>query len=199
MNPTDYSDCELTLALRQRAEARAQSPLRSKAEKVRLLLLDVDGVLTDGCIIYHQDGSESKSFHTQDGFGLRLLKEAGFSLGLITARTSAVVERRAKELHFDHLIMGCSNKLQAYQEILSQTGLHPEELAYMGDDWLDLPVLLHVGCSFAPANATYEVQQRVDYVTEGRGGQGAVREVCMLLLEARGVLAKLLKQHLAGK
>jgi 3-deoxy-D-manno-octulosonate 8-phosphate phosphatase (KDO 8-P phosphatase) len=198
MNPIEYSDCELTLALRQRAEAR-QIPLRTKAEKVQLLLLDVDGVLTDGSIIYHQDGTESKGFHTQDGFGLRLLKEAGFSLGLITARSSASVERRAKELHFDHLIMGCSNKLQAYQDLLAQTGLRSEQTAYMGDDWLDLPVLLHAGCSFAPANATYEVQQRVDHVTEGRGGQGAVREVCGLLLEAKGVLNTLLKQHLAGK
>ncbi|MCI5144145.1 MAG: 3-deoxy-D-manno-octulosonate 8-phosphate phosphatase [Candidatus Electrothrix sp. AR3] len=201
-----YSDCNLTQALRERAREREQPMLRSaawkstliRAKKVQLLLLDVDGVLTDGSLLYSLDGGESKRFHTQDGFGLRILQEAGIAVGLITARCSEVVQRRAKELKIEHIYTGCPDKGRIYSEILAQTGYRSEQTAFMGDDWLDLPVLLRVGCSFAPANAVPEVRQRVDYVTEQAGGFGAVREACELILEARGELAAKLVKYTQG-
>ncbi len=163
-----------------------------RAKKVELLLLDVDGVLTDGTIIYGQGDVESKCFNTQDGFGLRILQDAGVAVGLITARTSEAVSRRARELGFAHLSTGNHDKVSAYQDILVNTGLSPVQTAYMGDDLLDLPVLLKVGCAFAPANGVAEVKQRVHYTTVQSGGHGAVREVCDLILEARGLLAGIL-------
>ncbi len=198
-----YSDCNLRQALRERAAQREQPPLRSKAwksaliraEKVELLLLDVDGVLTDGSVIYSQDGGEAKKFNTRDGFGLRLLQEAGVAVGLITARSSEAVRRRAEELNIQHIYTGCADKLSVYRDILSQVNCSTEQTAFMGDDWLDLPVLLRVGCSFAPAAAAEEVRRRVDYVTERSGGNGAVREVCELILEAGGQLSVLLKKY----
>lgn len=185
---------------RERAMERNQPVERSeawkstlkRAKKVQLLLLDVDGVLTDGTIIYTHDGGESKGFNTQDGFGLRILQDAGVAVGLITARTSEAVSRRAADLGFAHLYQGRKDKGAVYQEILTKTGLDSEQTSYMGDDLLDLPLLLQVGCSFAPANAVAEVRQRVHYTTEYSGGHGAVREVCDLILEARGQLAGIL-------
>jgi 3-deoxy-D-manno-octulosonate 8-phosphate phosphatase (KDO 8-P phosphatase) len=196
VGPDGYSDCNLTQALRERAMERNKPVPRSeawksvliRAKKVQLLLLDVDGVLTDGTIIYTHDGGESKAFNTQDGFGLRILQDAGIEVGLITARTSAAVSRRAADLGFAHLYQGRSDKGTVYSEILEKTGLDSQQTAYMGDDLMDLPLLTRAGCSFAPANAVAEVRQRVHYTTEKSGGCGAVREVCDLILEARGKL-----------
>lgn len=202
----DYSDCELTQSLRERAAKREQPIARSdawkstliRAKKIELLLLDVDGVLTDGRVIYSQGGGESKQFNTKDGFGLRILQEAGIAVGLITARSSEAVQRRVEELKIEHFYTGCSDKMTVYNEILAQTALAPEQTAFMGDDWLDLPVLLRVGCSLAPVDAVAEVRQRADYVTEQQGGKGAVREVCELILEAKGQLAPLLAKYIRG-
>ncbi len=200
VGPNGYSDCSLTQALRERAMERNKPIKRSdawksnliRAKKVELLLLDVDGVLTDGTILYTEEGGESKAFNTQDGLGLRLLQDAGVGVGLITARLSGAVAKRAADLGFAHLYAGREDKAAAYGEVLKKTGLAPEQTAYMGDDLLDLPVLLKVGCSFAPANGVPEVQQRVDYTTTRAGGHGAVREVCEMILEARGQLAGIL-------
>ncbi len=197
VGPNGYSDCNLTQALRERAMERNKPVERSeawkmnliRAKKIELLLLDVDGVLTDGTILYTQEGGESKGFNTQDGLGLRLLQDAGIAVGLISARLSEAVAKRAADLGFAHLYAGREDKDAAYKELLKKTGLDPEQTAYMGDDLLDLPVLLKVGCSFAPANAVVEVRQRVHYTTIRSGGHGAVREVCELILEARGQLA----------
>jgi 3-deoxy-D-manno-octulosonate 8-phosphate phosphatase (KDO 8-P phosphatase) len=178
----------------ERSEAWKSTLMRAK--KVELLLLDVDGVLTDGTIIYTHDGGESKGFNTQDGFGLRILQDAGVAVGLITARTSEAVSRRAADLGFAHLYQGRKDKGAVYQEILIKTGLSPEQTSYMGDDLLDLPLLLTAGCSFAPANAVAEVRQRVHYTTVQSGGHGAVREVCELILEAREQLAGILASYL---
>ncbi len=196
-----YSDCNLTQALRDRAMEREKPVTRSKewlsvlprARKVQLLLLDVDGVLTDGTLLYSAEGSgELKGFNTQDGLGLRLLQDNGIGVGLITARVSGAVALRAKDLGFAHVYTGRDDKFTAFTELLAKTGLLPEQTAYMGDDLLDLPVLLKTGCSFAPANGVAEVRQRVDYTTLSRGGHGAVREVCELLLEAQGKWNKIL-------
>ena len=193
------TDCELTEALRERARRRSRPVPRSaawqealpRARQVRLLLLDVDGVLTDGTITYGTDGIETKSFHTLDGLGLKLLQESGVAAGIITARTSEAVLRRARELGFAHVVQGAADKLAAFEAILRETGLRPPQTAYMGDDWMDLPLLNRVGLAAAPANAVAEVRQRVHYTTERTGGRGAVREVCDLLLEAQSNLERL--------
>ena len=199
--PGEYpSDCELTQALRERAMERNKPVPRSeqwnillpRAKKIQLLLLDVDGVLTDGTIVYTEGGGESKGFNTQDGFGLRLLQDSGVDVGLITARTSEAVKRRATDLGFAHLYQGRKDKTAVYEEILDQTGLQPLQTAYMGDDWLDLPLLGRVGLSAAPANSVIEVKRWVHYVCEQSGGRGAVREFCELILEGRGQLSALL-------
>lgn len=167
------------------------SELLTRAENIRLLLLDVDGVLTDGTLLYTGESQESKAFHTQDGFGLRLLHEAGIATGIITARSSAVVARRATELHIAHLYQGARNKLAALDEILMRTGLDNEQIAYMGDDWLDLRLFGRVGLAASPANGVAEVQEAAHFITPRSGGAGAVRDLCDLLLTA-----KKLKDHL---
>lgn len=197
------SDCELTQALRERAmEKNIPTPrseqwktLLPRARKIELLLLDVDGVLTDGTIIYTEGGGESKGFNTQDGFGLRMVQDSGVDVGLITARTSEAVQRRAADLGFAHLYQGRKDKSAVYEEILKKTGLRPLQTAYMGDDWLDLPLLGRVGLSAAPANGVMEVKRRVHYVCEQSGGHGAVREFCELILEGRGQFTALLAKY----
>ncbi|MDY0350013.1 MAG: HAD hydrolase family protein [Desulfobulbaceae bacterium] len=197
------SDCELTGALLEQARRRTSPVERSRewqaalprARQVRLLLLDVDGVLTDGTIMYTHDGGESKGFNTQDGFGLRILQEAGVEVGLISARTSEAVARRAADLKLRYVYQGTGHKLEVFEDILASSGLRPHETAYMGDDWLDLPLLARVGLAAAPANAVAEIRQRAHYVTARNGGHGAVREVCELILEARDALAGLLQTY----
>ena len=197
------SDCELTQALLERSRAAGRPMVRSdqwrqalpRAAQVQLLLLDVDGVLTDGTIFYTPGGGESKGFSTQDGFGLRLLRESGVEVGLITARQSEAVTRRAADLGLKYVYQGAGRKNEVYETILRETGLRPPQTAYMGDDWLDMPLLARVGLAAAPANAVAEIRQRVHYVTGSSGGRGAVRELCELILEARGELAALLRKY----
>lgn len=199
-NSSGYpSDCDITAGLRKMAHNRAQQTmdqrLLARAKEIRLLLLDVDGVLTDGTLLFGPDGSESKAFNTQDGFGIRLLQEAGLDVGVITARSSAAVSARCENLKMRYTYQGEDDKLQAYNDILRQSGRKPVEICYMGDDWLDLILLKRVGFSAAPANAVAEVQRQVHYTTSRRGGDGAVREVCDVLLQARGVHHQLLQTY----
>ena len=196
------SDCELTAGLRERARERNQPIIRSdewksvlpRAKEVKLLLLDVDGVLTDGTITYTHDGGESKGFNTQDGFGLRILQDAGVDVGLITARTSEAVTRRAGDLKLKYVFQGAGRKNEVYEKILAESGLRPIQTAYMGDDWLDLQLLARVGFAAAPSNAVSEVRKNVHYVTTKSGGHGAVREICDLILDARGELASIFRR-----
>ncbi len=200
------SDCEVREGYHQMVRNKAMQSNRSqawqitlpKAKNIKLLLLDVDGVLTDGNLIYSHEGKESKSFNTQDGFGLRILQDSGVEVGIITARSSEALERRSQDLKISHLYQGASNKLDAYKEIVKTTGLKPFEIAYMGDDWLDLVLLKRVGLAVAPANAVPEVREMVHYTTEQSGGHGAVREICDLILEAMGK-HKELYQHYMNK
>jgi len=197
------SDCEVTQRLIKRALERGAPIQRSrewqealpKARNVKLLLLDVDGVLTDGTIRYTKDGEESKDFNTQDGFGLRILQESGIQVGIITARTSEAVNRRAADLKLNLLYQGTKNKIDAFREILKKTGLQPFQTGFMGDDWLDLQLINNVGFSAAPANSVAEVKQRVHYVTSRSGGQGAVREVCELIMEASGSFSSIFNNY----
>lgn len=199
------SDCEVTEGLRRLATVQAPDEERGyvwrsclpKAKPVKILLLDVDGVLTDGTIIYTHTGDEIKTFHTRDGMGLRLLQEAGVEVGLITARSSEAVSRRAKELKLTHVYQGIREKLVVFEEIINKQGLLPQEVAYMGDDWLDLPLLTRVGFAVTVADAAPEVKKVAHYTTRRPGGRGAVREVCDLLIEAKGLHYTLLKRYMS--
>ncbi len=156
---------------------------------VKLVAFDVDGVFTDGRFYLSDDGVESKAFNTQDGFGIRQLLTAGITVAVISGRSSVAVEKRMRELDVPHVVQGCKDKVAALDEIATSAGLSAAECAYVGDDIPDLPLLEHVGLSFAVANAVEPVRARCDYTTSASGGAGAVREVCEMLLAARGVLS----------
>ncbi len=203
-NPGTYpSDCEVTEGLRTIARnkeirmERNLETLLSKAKAVKLLLLDVDGVLTDGNLIFSHHGEESKAFNTQDGFGLRILQEADVDTGIITARTSTAVTKRAENLKLSYVYQGESNKLTAFKDIARKSGLKPFEIAYMGDDWLDLVLLQRVGFAISPANGVEEVKKVAHLVTEKSGGNGAVREACEFILKAKGVFEQTLQKYMS--
>jgi len=198
------SDCELTQALLEKARKRQESTEKGyvwrsclpKAKGLKLFLLDVDGVLTDGTITYTHEGNEIKSFHTRDGLGIRLLMESGLEVGLITARESEAVNRRVKDLGIKYVFQKAKNKLEIFDNLLKELGLKPSEVGYMGDDWLDLPLLVRVGFAATVEDAVPEVLQVAHYVTKRKGGRGAVREVCDLILEAQETKSDLLEKYL---
>ena len=161
----------------------SESPTNPLA-KVRLVAFDMDGVFTDGRFYLSDDGVESKSFCTQDGFGVRQLLKGGIEVAVISGRKSAAVERRMSELGVRHVILACSDKTAAFDTLADQLGIGVEEAAFVGDDIPDLPLLSKVGYSFAVANAVSAVREYCDYTTKASGGNGAVREVCELVLAA---------------
>lgn len=158
--------------------------MKERLKNIKLLLLDVDGVLTDGRIIYSNDGQETKAFDVKDGHGLKMLQRAGIQVGIITGRQSQVVVKRAEELGIEILYQGCRDKLAPYHEILENTGLTAEQVAYVGDDVVDLPVLTVVGFAATVADAVEDVKPHVHYVTKKSGGRGAVREICDLIMKS---------------
>ena len=166
-----------------------------RAARVRLLLLDCDGVLTDGRITLHADGDEQKSFHTRDGHGLVLLHRAGLQSGIISGRTSSVVVRRASDLGIAHVRQGTHNKIVEYAEVLAAAGVSERETAYVGDDVTDIPLMRRSELAIAVADATAETRAAAHYVTELPGGFGAVREVCELILKAQGRWAELMRRY----
>ena len=157
----------------------------TKAAAIRLILFDVDGVLTDGTVVMHSDGSESKNFHIRDGAALVWAQRAGLLVGLLSARTSGATAHRAAQLGIRIVTQGATNKSGAYDDILHRAGLEDSAVAYMGDDLLDLPVLTKVGLSAAPADGAPEVKERVDWVSPSGGGRGAVRDLIELVLRAQ--------------
>ena len=163
--------------------------LDARARSVRALVLDVDGVLTDGRLYYMEDGSEAKVMHTRDGLGLQLVRAAGLGVALISGRASPIIERRAAELGIEVVLQGIKDKVAAFEEVLAKLGLTDDLVAYIGDDLPDLPLLSRAGLSFAPADAAPEVRGAVAVVLRSNGGQGAVREACERLLKARGAWA----------
>ena len=166
-----------------------------RAARVRLLLLDCDGVLTDGRITLHADGDEQKSFHTRDGHGLVLLHRAGLQSGIISGRTSAVVGARARDLGIAHVRQGTHNKIVEFAEVLAAAGVSEHETAYVGDDVTDIPLMRRAELAVAVADATIETRAAAHYVTQLHGGFGAVREVCELLLKAQGRWAELMRRY----
>ena len=160
--------------------------LLQRAAQVRLLMLDVDGVLTDGRLFFDDDGRESKAFHVRDGYGIKLLQEWHIEVAVITARYSPAAAYRAHDLGIKRIYQGCSDKNLAYTELKIALGLEDVAVAYMGDDLIDLPILTRVGLAAAPADAHPEVGCRVHWQSAQRGGRGAVRELCELILQAQG-------------
>ncbi len=160
--------------------------MNDRLKKIKLLLLDVDGVMTDGRIIFDSNGVESKFFNVKDGHGIKMLQRAGVEVGIVSGRKSQVVANRASELGIALVYQGSLDKLTPYLDILEKTGLADEQIAYMGDDIIDLPVMRRVGFAAAPADALEYVIQHAHFVTRNRGGWGAVREVCDLVLVAQG-------------
>lgn len=165
---------------------KKRSKLKDKAKKIKLLILDVDGVMTDGRIILDNEGNEIKAFHVRDGHGIKIAMDAGIHVAIITGRKSRVVDRRAKELGIRDVYQKILNKGDTYAEILKKYDLKDEDVAFIGDDINDLPILRKVGFSAAVADADTHIRKIVDYVTKLGGGRGAVRETIETILKAQG-------------
>ncbi len=171
--------------------------LLERAAQVRLLALDVDGVLTDNRLYFDNAGNEMKAFHTGDGLGLKAVQRAGVELALITGRSSNIVANRAAALGIEHVYQGSDDKLSAWRDLLANTGVDEAHTAYVGDDWIDLPILARAGLAVSVPNGDAAVRERVHWVTPRAGGEGAVRDLCNLLLAARGKLDDIIAGYLA--
>ncbi|NJD62872.1 MAG: HAD family hydrolase [Deltaproteobacteria bacterium] len=174
---------------------RQSSGAAEKAARVRLFLLDVDGVLTDGGIILDGDGRETKRFHVRDGHGIKMLQRAGVGVGIITGRTSEVVAVRAKELGISLVRQGAVDKVASWREILASTGVPPAETAYVGDDIVDVPLMRQVGFAATVADAESYVRDAADFVSTRAGGHGAVREIIEFVLRSGGAWDKVASRY----
>ncbi|WEF32570.1 KdsC family phosphatase [Pseudoduganella chitinolytica] len=167
-----------------------------RAANVRLMIFDVDGVLTDGSLHYGAEGEALKTFNVQDGLGIKLLQEGGIRTAIISARRSPQVTARAKDLGIEFVHQGGHDKLTPFNALVAQLGLTYEQVGFIGDDVVDLPILSRVGFAVAVPNGRQEVMTRVHHVTQHAGGQGAVREVCEFVLRAQGLYDKIMAQFL---
>ena len=172
--------------------------IRRRAARIRLLLMDCDGVLTDGRIELLENGDESKTFHTRDGHGIVLMHRAGLSTGIISGRSSTLVERRAHELGMKHVRQGTWDKIKDYQELIAEAGVGEDEAAFIGDDVTDIPLMERAGFAVAVADAVPETLAAAHFVTKNSGGFGAVREVCELILKAQGLWDDLMKRYITN-
>lgn len=170
--------------------------LLDKAAQIRLVIFDVDGVLTNGSLFLGDDGQEYKAFNTKDGHGMKMLQASGVEIGVITGRTSQVVALRMEGLGIRHLYQGQREKLPAYEALKAELGLRDEQIAYVGDDVVDLPIMRRVGLAIAVQDAHHLVTRHAHWQTENGGGKGAAREVCELLMEAQGTLDAALQHYL---
>lgn len=168
---------------------------RERAAGIRLVIFDVDGVFTDGRLYLGESGEEMRAFCVHDGFGVRLLIQAGVAVAVLSGRASKILGQRMAELGVRHCITGRSDKWEAFGPLAAEIGVSPEEVCYVGDDLVDLPLLRRVGLSAAPADAHPEVRRAVDWVTERPGGGGAVREICETILKAREEWQKTLARY----
>lgn len=172
-----------------------QKIIHQKAQKIRLLLLDVDGILTDGRIFYGEKGREMKCFHVRDGQGIRWLLKEGIKVGFLSGRSSGAVEMRAKDLGISFLFQGIKDKMVTYRELLQTANLEPDQVSFMGDDFIDVRLLQNVGLSVSVHNGHPLVKKEVDYVTQAAGGFGAVREVSELILKSQGKWESILTDY----
>ena len=170
--------------------------IERRASRIKLFLMDCDGVLTDGRITLLENGDEEKSFHTRDGHGLVLLHRAGLSSGIISGRTSSLVERRARELGMHYVRQGTWDKVKDFEELLEEAGLEANEVAFIGDDVTDIPLMQRSELAIAVADAAAETRAAAHYVTGLPGGFGAVREVCELILKAQGRWSELMRKYM---
>lgn len=173
--------------------------IKLRAARIKLLLMDCDGVLTDGRIELLDSGDETKTFHTRDGHGIVLMHRVGLITGIISGRTSSFVERRATELGIKYVRQGTWDKIKVYDELLAETGVTEAEVAYIGDDVTDVPLMQRSGFAVAVADSVTEARANAHYVTQVAGGFGAVREVCELILKAQGHWDDLMKRYVKGK
>ncbi len=179
------------------ANVKHAADLMQRAQRVKLMVFDVDGVLTDGGLRYGPDGERIKTFNVLDGHGIKLLQQSGVQAAIISARSSEIVARRARDLGIAHLMQGVHDKREGFGQLLAQTGLQADDCGFMGDDVIDLPVMTRVAFAASVPNGHPEVRARAHYVAELGGGRGAVREVCDLLLRAQGNYEAALAPYLA--
>jgi 3-deoxy-D-manno-octulosonate 8-phosphate phosphatase (KDO 8-P phosphatase) len=168
----------------------------ARARRVRLVIFDVDGVLTDGRLWYGPGGEELKAFHAFDGHGMHLLRKARLDTAILSGRESRAVEERAQQLGIKHVLQGADDKLKVFEQMLRRLKVARSAVAYMGDDLVDLPVLTRCGFACVPHEAPEDVRRRAHYIASAPAGQGAAREVCEFILEAQGKLARVLRSYL---
>lgn len=167
-----------------------------RAKRIKLVIFDVDGVLTDGSLYIDDDGREIKAFHSRDGHGMKMLKHSGVEIGIITGRTSQVVVHRMANLGIEHVYQGRLEKLPAFVALIEKLGVRADEVAYVGDDVVDLPIMLKVGLAVAVQDAHHWVKKHAHWQTPSGGGRGAARDLCELIMEAQGTLEAQLSRYL---
>jgi 3-deoxy-D-manno-octulosonate 8-phosphate phosphatase (KDO 8-P phosphatase) len=169
--------------------ALVSEELLVRARNIKLLLFDVDGVLTDGRLFLDNRGEEYKAFNSRDGHGLKMLQRNGVAVGIITGRTSQIVAHRTQELGIRHVRQGCADKFPAYEEMIHELGFKPEQVGFVGDDVVDLPIMLRVGFAACPQDGNFLVKRHSHWVSPSDGGRGCAREVCELLMLAQGTFS----------
>ncbi|HEY5603779.1 MAG TPA: 3-deoxy-manno-octulosonate-8-phosphatase KdsC [Gammaproteobacteria bacterium] len=167
-----------------------------KAKNIKLVIFDVDGVLTDGSLFYGDDGQEYKAFNSRDGHGMKMLQETGVRIGVITGRTSEVVLHRMKNLQVQHIYQGRLEKLPAFEELINKLGITPEHTAYVGDDVVDLPIMLRVGLAITVPNAHDLVKQHAHWISSKPAGAGAARDICEMIMKAQGTYDAAMAKYL---
>ncbi len=166
-----------------------------QAEQIKLVLFDVDGVLTDGRLFVDNNGEEYKAFNSRDGHGMKMLQRNGVAIGIITGRTSRIVEHRTRELGIQHVRQGCQEKLPAYEQLIQELALQPGQVAFVGDDLVDLPIMLRVGLAVAVQDAHALVKKHAHWITPNDGGRGAARDLCELIMLAQGTHAAEMQRY----
>jgi 3-deoxy-D-manno-octulosonate 8-phosphate phosphatase (KDO 8-P phosphatase) len=170
--------------------------ITEKAKAIKLMILDVDGVLTNGNLIYSKEAIDYKAFFVQDGLGIKLLKKSGVEVGIITTCKSDIIKRRTQDLGVTHIYQGYEDKLIAYEDLKQKLKLTDIQIAYVGDDLPDLPIIRRVGLGMTVANAPHIMQQYASYTAKAAGGQGAVREICELIMQAQGTYSYIIEAYL---
>nr|VFK41210.1 MAG: 3-deoxy-D-manno-octulosonate 8-phosphate phosphatase (KDO 8-P phosphatase) [Candidatus Kentron sp. SD]VFK46943.1 MAG: 3-deoxy-D-manno-octulosonate 8-phosphate phosphatase (KDO 8-P phosphatase) [Candidatus Kentron sp. SD] len=171
------------------ASALAPREILDRAANIKIVVFDVDGVLTDGSLYLDDHGNEYKAFHARDGHGMKMLMESGVEIGVISGRNSSVVARRMAELGITHVYQGCREKRPVFEALLKRLGLARTDAAYVGDDIVDLPAMLHAHLAISVADAHLLVQRHAHWLTPNRGGRGAARDACEMIMSARGTLS----------
>jgi 3-deoxy-D-manno-octulosonate 8-phosphate phosphatase (KDO 8-P phosphatase) len=172
--------------------------LQKRAANIGMLVLDVDGVLTDGKLYFDHLGNELKAFNTRDGMGMKALQKCGIEVAVITGRKSEAVTQRMAQLDIQHVYQGREDKLNAFLHLLEITGLDAQQVCFVGDDWIDLPIFLRAGLAISVADAEDRVKEKAHWITKRKGGDGAVREICNLILAAQGKDQTILDEILAS-